>query len=63
VKEALNAAFQIGDDTLQGRNGGHIDPASFTHGTSEQRVNWFFKGLKAGDIGVCDTFSQPYTAL
>jgi len=50
IKEALNAAFQIGDDTLQGRNGGHINPASFTHGTSEQRVNWFFKGLKAGDI-------------
>ena len=63
VKEALNAAFQIGDDTLQGRNGGHVNPASFTHGTSEQRVNWFFKGLKAGDISVCDTFSQQYNQL
>jgi predicted metalloprotease len=63
VKEALNAAFQIGDDTLQARSGGHVNPASFTHGTSEQRVNWFFKGLKAGDISVCDTFSQAYTAL
>ncbi len=63
VKEALNAAFQIGDDTLQGRNGGHIDPASFTHGTSEQRVNWFFKGLKAGNVDVCDTFSQRYNQL
>ncbi len=63
IKEALNAAFQIGDDTLQGRNGGHVNPASFTHGTSEQRVSWFFKGLKAGDIKVCDTFSQAYNAL
>ena len=63
IKEALNAAFQIGDDTLQGRNGGHVNPASFTHGTSEQRVNWFFKGLKAGNIGVCNTFSQAYEAL
>lgn len=63
VREALNAAFQIGDDTLQARSGGHVNPASFTHGTSEQRVNWFFKGLKAGNIGVCDTFSQPYDQL
>lgn len=63
IKEALNAAFQIGDDTLQGRNGGHINPASFTHGTSEQRVNWFFKGLKAGNINVCNTFNQAYNAL
>jgi len=63
IEEALNAAFQIGDDTLQGRNGGHINPASFTHGTSQQRVNWFFKGLKAGDIGVCNTFNQSYNEL
>lgn len=63
IKEALNAAFQIGDDTLQGRNGGHVNPASFTHGTSEQRVNWFFKGLKSGDLKSCDTFSQAYSAL
>lgn len=63
VKEALNAAFQIGDDTLQGRSGGHVNPATFTHGTSEQRVNWFFRGLKSGDIASCDTFSQSYDAL
>ncbi len=63
LEEAINAAFQIGDDTLQGRNGGHINPASFTHGTSQQRVNWFFKGLKAGNINVCDTFTQAYNAL
>lgn len=62
VEEALNAAFRIGDDTLQ-RRSGHVNPATFTHGTSEQRVQWFFKGLNAGDIAVCDTFSQPYDAL
>jgi len=63
VKEALNAAFQIGDDTLQGRSGGHVNPATFTHGTSEQRVNWFYKGLRAGSIGVCDTFGPDYRDL
>ena len=63
IKEALNAAFQIGDDTLQGRSGGHVDPASFTHGTSEQRVNWFYKGLRAGDIGACDAFGPNYRDL
>lgn len=63
IQEALRAAFAIGDDTLQRRSGGHVDPASFTHGTSEQRVQWFFKGLEAGDLGVCDTFSQDYDEL
>ncbi len=63
IQEALNAAFQIGDDTLQGRSGGHVDPASFTHGTSEQRVNWFYKGLRAGSIGVCDAFGPNYGDL
>lgn len=63
IEEALNAAFAIGDDTLQGRSGGHVNPASFTHGTSQQRVNWFFKGLKSGNINSCDTFSQSYEQL
>jgi len=63
VKEALNAAFAIGDDTLQGRSGGHVDPATFTHGTSQQRVDWFFRGLNSGDIATCDTFSQDYGRL
>lgn len=63
IEEALNAAFRIGDDTLQKRSGGHVNPATFTHGTSEQRVQWFFKGLEAGDIEVCNTFVQPYDEL
>ena len=63
VKEALNAAFQIGDDTLQGRSGGHVNPATFTHGTSEQRVNWFYRGLRSGDHRDCDTFGPDYEDL
>lgn len=63
IQEALNAAFAIGDDTLQGRSGGHVNPASFTHGTSEQRVNWFYRGLRSGDIASCDTFTQAYEDL
>lgn len=63
VEEALNAAFAIGDDTLQGRSGGHVNPATFTHGTSQQRVDWFFRGLRSGDIASCDTFGPDYEDL
>jgi predicted metalloprotease len=56
-EEALNAAHQIGDDTLQ-RNAGRVPmPHTFTHGTSEQRTNWFLKGLKSGRMDSCDTFA------
>jgi len=55
--EAVNAAKQIGDDTLQ-RNAGQVPmPESFTHGTSAQRSNWFITGLKSGQLSACDTFS------
>ena len=55
--EALNAAKQIGDDTLQ-RNAGAVPmPHSFTHGTSAQRMAWFERGLKANSLDSCDTFS------
>lgn len=57
LEEALNAARQIGDDTLQ-RNAGRIpQPHTFTHGTSEQRARWFATGYKSGDMRSCDTFS------
>jgi uncharacterized protein len=56
VEEALNAASQIGDDTLQRRSQGTIVPESFTHGTSVQRVNWFKRGLQTGSINQCNTF-------
>lgn len=56
IEEALNAAAQIGDDTLQRRGNGRIVPESFTHGTSEQRQRWFRRGLSSGDMNDCDTF-------
>jgi predicted metalloprotease len=57
LEEALNAARQIGDDTLQ-RNAGRVpQPHTFTHGTSAQRAGWFARGYKAGKINACDTFS------
>ncbi|SMR71907.1 hypothetical protein SAMN04488030_1246 [Aliiroseovarius halocynthiae] len=57
IAEAMNAARQIGDDTLQ-RNAGRVPmPHTFTHGTSDQRERWFTRGLESGDMRVCDTFS------
>jgi len=57
VEEALQAAASIGDDRLQQMSQGTIVPDSFTHGSSEQRVRWFRKGLESGDIRQGDTFS------
>jgi uncharacterized protein len=59
VESALNAASQIGDDTLQREARGTVVPDSFTHGTSAQRVKWFKTGLQSGDIQACNTFSDP----
>lgn len=56
VEEAMNAAEEIGDDTLQAEAGQTVRPDAFTHGTSEQRQRWFYTGLESGDIGACDTF-------
>lgn len=57
IDEAINAAGQIGDDRLARASGRAVSPDSFTHGTSQQRVNWFTRGLNSGDIQTCDTFS------
>lgn len=57
LEEALNAAKQIGDDTLQRNAGRRVQPHTFTHGSSEQRQRWFLRGLQSGDIRDCDTFS------
>ena len=56
IEEALNAASQIGDDTLQRSAQGRIVPESFTHGSSAQRVNWFKRGMQSGQMAQCDTF-------
>lgn len=57
IEEALNAANQIGDDTLQRNAGQAVVPDSFTHGTSEQRMRWFRAGFDTGDPGRCDAFN------
>ena len=57
IAEALNAATAIGDDRLQKQSQGHVVPESFTHGSSEQRVRWFKRGLVSGQPKDCDTFS------
>jgi len=56
VEEALRAASAIGDDKLQRESTGHVRPDAFTHGSSAQRVEWFRRGLRTGDIRQCDTF-------
>ena len=57
IEEALNAAEQIGDDTLQKRMQGFAVPKTFNHGTSQQRKTWFERGYTSGNPGDCDTFS------
>jgi uncharacterized protein len=59
IETALNAASQIGDDTLQRRSRGTVVPETFTHGTSAQRVSWFERGVESGQIDGCDTFAAP----
>ena len=58
IEEALNAASQIGDDTLQRKSQGQVVPESFTHGTSQQRMTWFKRGMQTGDINQCNTFDK-----
>jgi predicted metalloprotease len=56
IDEALNAAAQIGDDNLQRKSQGTVVPESFTHGTSQQRVTWFKRGVESGSVQQCNTF-------
>ena len=57
IEEALGAASAVGDDRLQREGQGYVVPDSFTHGTSEQRIRWFRRGLDTGDLRQSDTFS------
>ncbi len=56
LEEALNAAAAVGDDRIQKRSGGEINPDTFTHGSGEQRVTWFKNGFTSGEPTACDTF-------
>lgn len=57
IQEGLDTAAKIGDDTLQQRGGGSVNPAEFTHGTSAQRQEWFRQGYDSGSPKTCDTFA------
>lgn len=58
IEEAITAANAIGDDTLQKEYQGYVVPDSFTHGTSQQRVDWFKRGYKYGDLEHGNTFNE-----
>lgn len=56
IEDAFNAAQAVGDDRLQQKSYGYVVPDSFTHGSSEERLAWFKKGLTSGNPATCDTF-------
>jgi predicted metalloprotease len=58
VESALGAAAAVGDDHIQQMTRGHVQPETFTHGSSEQRMGWFRKGLDSGSVAACNTFAQ-----
>ena len=58
IRDAVNAAGSVGDDTIQKKMGGGVDESKFTHGTSAQREQWFSTGYKSGDPKSCDTFGN-----
>jgi predicted metalloprotease len=63
IEEAMRAANQIGDDAIQRRSQGRVTPHAFTHGTSEQRMRWFQRGMQIGTLDGADTFAVDYDAL
>jgi predicted metalloprotease len=58
IQSALGAAAAVGDDHIQKMTRGRVQPETFTHGSSQQRMDWFNRGLNSGNINSCNTFSQ-----
>ena len=56
LQEGIAAAEAVGDDRIQQASTGRIDPEQWTHGSAEQRADWFLKGYNSGDLAICDTF-------
>jgi predicted metalloprotease len=57
MAEAVAAAKSVGDDRIQQRSSGRVDPEGWTHGSAEQRQRWFLTGYQEGSLDACDTFS------
>jgi predicted metalloprotease len=58
-RRGVRAGTAVGDDRLQRAAGATVQPESFTHGSSSQRMEWFRRGFDSGDPGRCDTFGAP----
>jgi predicted metalloprotease len=57
IEEALDAARAVGDDRIQQRTSGRVNPDAWTHGSAEQRMRWFMMGREKGSLQACDTFA------